>query len=231
MRKTLVFGTVFTAAWFFSVAARAEVYIFADTPSGQQQLVLNGTTTLSATGSGWYTDLGRHDSNDANYFVGTDLTPNFHDFFVFDLSNVTGPITSAVLSVGNSSVGYFDSNSNSSTAVYTNWQVGTSIASLEANNSAGATGVSIYDDLANGNFYGATTVGYADNGNQVNITLDAAAISDLFASEGHQFAIGGALAAAPSAPEPSTWAMMILGFAGIGLMAYRRKSKPALMAV
>ncbi len=31
-------------------------------------------------------------------------------------------------------------------------------------------------------------------------------------------------------PEPSTWAMMILGFAGVGLMAYRRKSKPALMA-
>jgi hypothetical protein len=27
-------------------------------------------------------------------------------------------------------------------------------------------------------------------------------------------------------PEPSTWAMMILGFAGIGFMAYRKKSKP-----
>jgi hypothetical protein len=31
-------------------------------------------------------------------------------------------------------------------------------------------------------------------------------------------------------PEPSTWVMMILGFAGLGFMAYRRKSKPALMA-
>jgi opacity protein-like surface antigen len=31
-------------------------------------------------------------------------------------------------------------------------------------------------------------------------------------------------------PEPSTWAMMILGFCGIGFMAYRRKSKSALMA-
>ena len=31
-------------------------------------------------------------------------------------------------------------------------------------------------------------------------------------------------------PEPSTWAMLLLGFAGIGFMAYRRKSKPALMA-
>ena len=30
-------------------------------------------------------------------------------------------------------------------------------------------------------------------------------------------------------PEPSTWAMMILGFAGVGFMAYRRKQNgPAL---
>jgi PEP-CTERM motif len=34
----------------------------------------------------------------------------------------------------------------------------------------------------------------------------------------------------PPVPEPATWAMMLLGFAGIGFMAYRRKSKPALMA-
>jgi hypothetical protein len=35
---------------------------------------------------------------------------------------------------------------------------------------------------------------------------------------------GGDLTTAPIAaiPEPSTWAMMILGFAGIGFMAYRR---------
>jgi hypothetical protein len=33
-------------------------------------------------------------------------------------------------------------------------------------------------------------------------------------------------------PEPSTWAMMILGFAGVGFMAYRRKSnRPALRMV
>lgn len=31
-------------------------------------------------------------------------------------------------------------------------------------------------------------------------------------------------------PEPSTWAMMLAGFAGVGFIAYRRKSKPALLA-
>jgi hypothetical protein len=41
------------------------------------------------------------------------------------------------------------------------------------------------------------------------------------------FAVGSAVSAVP---EPSTWAMLILGFAGVGFMAYGRKSKPALMA-
>ena len=30
-------------------------------------------------------------------------------------------------------------------------------------------------------------------------------------------------------PEPSTWAMMLVGFAGVGFMTFRRKSKPATM--
>jgi hypothetical protein len=30
-------------------------------------------------------------------------------------------------------------------------------------------------------------------------------------------------------PEPATWAMMILGFMGVGFVAYRRKSKPAFL--
>lgn len=42
--------------------------------------------------------------------------------------------------------------------------------------------------------------------------------------------IGNTLTVNAAVPEPSTWAMMILGFAGVGLIAYRRKSKPALMA-
>jgi hypothetical protein len=32
-------------------------------------------------------------------------------------------------------------------------------------------------------------------------------------------------------PEPSTWAMMLLGFAGVGFMAYRRKAKPSFRLI
>lgn len=35
---------------------------------------------------------------------------------------------------------------------------------------------------------------------------------------------------ASAVPETSTWAMMILGFFGVGFMAYRRKSKLTMMA-
>lgn len=38
-------------------------------------------------------------------------------------------------------------------------------------------------------------------------------------------------AAVTAVPEPATWAMMLLGFAGVGFLAYRRKSKPAFRLV
>ena len=38
------------------------------------------------------------------------------------------------------------------------------------------------------------------------------------------------LVVAVAVPEPSTWALMMLGFAGLGFLAYPRKSKSALLA-
>jgi hypothetical protein len=38
----------------------------------------------------------------------------------------------------------------------------------------------------------------------------------------------GNLVLTPGIPEPSTWAMLLFGFASVGFMAYRRKSKPTL---
>jgi len=50
----------------------------------------------------------------------------------------------------------------------------------------------------------------------------------LFDSQDHQ--LGNVWIQVNAVPEPSTWAMLILGFAGIGFMAYRRKSQPAALA-
>jgi hypothetical protein len=40
----------------------------------------------------------------------------------------------------------------------------------------------------------------------------------------------GSLTISAAVPEPSTWAMMILGFLGVGFMAYRRKNQTAFNA-
>jgi hypothetical protein len=78
-----------------------------------------------------------------------------------------------------------------------------------------------------GTFQGNTHLGLqllSNNDIQVDVTGDLPLLND-------QLVLDLSFTVAPPVPEPSTWAMMILGFAGISFMAYRRKSKPALMAV
>jgi PEP-CTERM motif len=41
----------------------------------------------------------------------------------------------------------------------------------------------------------------------------------------------GTVTAVSGVPEPSTWAMMILGFCGVGFMAYRRKQNGAALSL
>ena len=76
------------------------------------------------------------------------------------------------------------------------------------------------DHPANYRFFGATNAGGISS---IFIANDNGGIEvdDL------QF---GLLSGVRAVPELSTWAMMILGFAGIGFVANRRKSKPALLA-
>jgi hypothetical protein len=55
----------------------------------------------------------------------------------------------------------------------------------------------------------------------------------LFGPDGYNGGIDNidfTVSAVSAVPEPSTWAMMILGFAGVGFLAYRRKSKAAPLA-
>ena len=47
---------------------------------------------------------------------------------------------------------------------------------------------------------------------------------------GNTFNMAFSITGVNAVPEPSTWAMLILGFASIGFMAYRRKNKMALNA-
>jgi hypothetical protein len=60
----------------------------------------------------------------------------------------------------------------------------------------------------------------------VNITGLAPFTQVTFSSTGNAFEFSLA-----AVPEPSTWAMMALGFAGLGYVAFRRNSKKGQMAI
>jgi PEP-CTERM motif-containing protein len=86
----------------------------------------------------------------------------------------------------------------------------------------------------NGGVVNGIFVALDDKFNIDNTTIDGRVIGG--SNQDFQLVSGFELNAPPnpsmtgSIPEPSTWAMMLLGFAGIGFLAYRRSSKPALNA-
>jgi PEP-CTERM motif-containing protein len=88
--------------------------------------------------------------------------------------------------------------------------------------------------------FGAAVTGSV-NGNSGSVTIDFSSTPVVFNYNGGSFSLVltdltlsptdpnlvGTIAAVP---EPSTWAMMILGLAGVGFMAYRRRNQIALNA-
>lgn len=220
-------------------SANAGAYLFGYTYApwnagfNTQQLILNGgATTLQATSMGWYDYTGSHSAANQDFIVGDCSIGTcggvgaYNDFFVFDLSGVSGPITSAQLSLGNPGSPY-PGYSGVPSSTYTNFDVSTPISTLIAD-ASGATG--IYADLGSGVIYAATGVSAADNATQVMVTLNANALASLNTSEGGQWAVGGTLGkfTAPGVPEPATWGMMIVGFGMIGGTLRRRRQAVAI---
>jgi PEP-CTERM motif len=71
--------------------------------------------------------------------------------------------------------------------------------------------------------FGFLFPGYNPNQNDTfDITLN---LSNVPGVSGGNLSVEEFVQIGTAVPEPSTWAMMILGFAGVGFMAYRRKEK------
>jgi PEP-CTERM motif len=64
----------------------------------------------------------------------------------------------------------------------------------------------------------------ADFGPNIDLTFHYTLVADGPGGFGFDLAIGGAV------PEPSTWAMMLLGFAGLGFLGWRGSRKTAARA-
>ena len=78
-------------------------------------------------------------------------------------------------------------------------------------------------------YQNSENLGFAFLGGPINFDPNATGLYTfdlaLFSSENVQ--LGDVSIQVNAIPEASTWAMLILGFAGIGFMAYRRNSRPA----
>jgi hypothetical protein len=91
-------------------------------------------------------------------------------------------------------------------------------------------------DVSGGIITGVHDVGYRDAaGDQIHLNVGTNHENVLVTAPPAYLAtsnIGGfsgvTYGAVSAVPEPSTWAMMILGFCGFGFMAYRRKNRVAL---
>jgi prepilin-type N-terminal cleavage/methylation domain-containing protein len=144
--------------------------------------VVSTTETISAIDSGWYTSAGSHSPANKNYIVGDTSGTEYRNFFVFDLSSISGTIVSATLSV--------DQHTYSSvhpSETWTVYDVGTAISTL----TDGSGGVGAFNDLGGGISYGSAPVTAATT--TVTVDLNASALSALNAAVGGQFAFGGAL--------------------------------------
>ena len=198
---------------------------------------------LNAVSQGNYNGY-YHQTGDNSYFTGYYYGGPHYSYFVFDLSDITRPITYAAFSAPNPAGGFtaggtYGTSTFGVTDTFTLYAVTDSVASVEAGY-PGQTyqqGNQIYSDLVSGTAVGSVTVSDAyDNGN-VQFMLNSSGLAFLNANEGQQVVFGGALSGhnglfsnsssfTPQltlAPEPGTYALLgSILLTGAGFLNGRR---------
>lgn len=191
-----------------------------------------------------YIQTGQIGSGASNYVTGLYGPNEYRSYFVFDLAAISTPVTGATLVFDNLvDQGLFDPSlgyNPARTVNLTFYDYTGSIPSLIA----GTGGLSAFNDLGTGVSFGGTIV--TGSTLSFDVDLNAAALASINAAAGNPFVIGARLTGASgqtylfggpqpapvlrlssSVPEPSTWAMMLLGFGAInGAMRRKRAVTP-----
>jgi hypothetical protein len=187
-------------------------------------------------------DSARADMVTYNY-VGADFL-GAHDPFTTN-ENLTGTITFAAPLAPNLTLSAAFPNNNVTPISFSFTAGPETLTNLTYNPSPGFSSFQFSTDAA-GNITGWDIVIGLGGGGQINLDNysgnvgDQVAVGAFFQGDANYdpseaFALNrqaGEFTIAAAVPEPSTWAMMILGFCGVGFMAYRRKQNgPALRLV
>ncbi len=188
--------------------ARADIYAFGNTERSSDYATLTDPVSLSA--DGFQGQVGSDSFNSAapngnrSYLVGAYSSASHGNFTV----------TTAKLTLYSGAIsGELNYSLYGATQAITQLSDGVS------------PDTALYNELGQGVKYGSFVI---DSGNSLHalmFTLNAAAVSGVNAAilgKKTAIAISGA---AVAVPEPSTWIMMLAGFAGLGLAACRRAAR------
>ena len=219
-------------------AHAADYYAFGDTlTSGYAILELeeNGTWVAVTTQGiqGWVSSqefgIGGPGGANTDYTVGFYDGDYFNNYFGFNLAGpvceVSNPsdcftlptnttITAATLTVYSGTI--------SDNLTYTLYGATRLLSQMEM----GSPNASLFEEMMSGTSYGTFALPSGGSVTQLVFTLNSNSYSDIetaIQSKG-MFAISGYVDP-PTAPEPSTWIMMLAGFAGLGVVARRRAAK------
>jgi hypothetical protein len=170
---------------------------------------------INATDTGSYQTNGNHTATLQNYIAGQSFGAEFRNFFVFDLTSVSAPITSATLNLYNPNtnphpccLGY---RSPQSTETFNVYDVSTSVSTL----TGGGTGLTdVFADLGTGSMFGSYVASAADNGKVISIGLNAAALAALNSALGKVIAFGGALSTVSGPGDQFLFGFATTDFAG-----------------
>jgi len=138
-----------------------------------------------------------------------------------DINN-RGQIVGSYVIAGSKSLGFLYSD-----GVYTTLSLGTNTVALGINDAGQIVGTYVDDTGAHGFLYSGGTYTTLDDpltiSGKTRLTQSFYSIND----QGQIVGLIGFRDSVSSVPEPSTWAMLLIGFAGVGFAAYRRRTHVA----
>ncbi|WP_297325151.1 PEP-CTERM sorting domain-containing protein [Nitrosomonas sp.] len=213
-----------------SGSAMADLYVYGfsdfNSSNGLNITTSSGDFFVPTSDSGWWDGNFFHDEFNKNYFAGTCSNcgdhgnGNINDYFTFDLSGISGTITSASLNLYTYSVA-------GSSVEFQLFDITSPLSEVHAT----GTNAAVYNDLMTGASYGSFIYNPSDSNEFRSILLNTDGISALNSAIGGEFGIGGAVTGGiegppppPPIPEPETYAMWLAGLGLLGFFGYRRKN-------